>query len=100
MLPLERNTTILKYLSSKITDVHPQHFAVSLQTPAGGENKYMPVMLQWDDNNRVAKSLATSNENEPLCSSQQLRNEEKELLQKATGRQGKNLSQRDSQGVA
>jgi len=39
-------------------------------------------MLQWDgkyhDNSRVAKSLATANENKPKCSRH--RNEGKELL--------------------
>ena len=57
-------------------------FAADLTAVLGSLNHIHPlctgVMLQWDDNSRVAKSLTTTNENEPKGS--RYRNEGKELL--------------------
>ena len=46
-----------------------------------------------DDNSRVAKSIATANENEPKCSSHRCRNEGKELLTFLRPQVGRNLQQ-------
>jgi len=55
--------------------------------------EYVSVMLQWDDNSRAAKSLATANENGPKCSSHKCRNKGKVLLTSRRPQVGRDLQQ-------
>ena len=58
---------------SDISDYHTNHLH-NKQYYSFYTFKLNSIMLERDDNSRVAKSLATANENKPKCSNQRHRN--------------------------
>jgi len=77
---------------SDISDYHTNHLH-NKQYYSFYTFKLNSIMLERDDNSRVAKSLATANENKPKCSSHTCKNEQKELLTFGRPQVGRDLQQ-------